>query len=219
MPIREDFQRARSEREKNARRTEILDAAETLLLDSGNERFAVSAVADKVGVSKSTVFLYFSNKEEMLLMLYTRTGNLLFDRFREKLRPGMSGRDFCEAFVDCALSNPTMLLLRQMLASTIERSVSVRSLIEGKREILRYKRTVAEDTERVLGLTPDKGGQLLQALTNLLAGTAQVDVNGYVDLNLMPDDVADLIRSGDTRKSFLEGAEFIFTGATGRPFD
>lgn len=219
MPIREDFQRARSEREKAARRVEIMDAAVVMLREAGNERFALSALADRVGVSKSTVFLYFANKDELLLTLYTRAGAEFFARFRKQLYRGMTGRAFCEAFVDAALADPTMLTLRASLANTIERAVSQSSLILAKQDIIRNGQAMAEHADELLGLAPGRGRIMLQALTNLLAGATQVDVGGYVDLETMPDDVARLIRSGNRRAAFLDGAEFIFTGATGLPFD
>lgn len=212
MNIREDFVRARSGREKAARRVEILDAAEALLRDSGNDRFAISTVAERVGVSKSTIFLYFSNKEELLLSLYTRATEAFFDRFKSRLHPGITPREYCEAFIDSALENPNMLVLRTMLASTIERAVSPASLIAAKQDVLHFGAAAAYETEFVLGLESGKGGILLKALINLTAGAAQADIMPFVDLDSVPEDVARLIRLGETRSSFLSGAELVLEG-------
>lgn len=219
MPIREDFQRARSNLEKAARHVEILDAAEVLLLEFGNERFAISALADKVGVSKSTIFLYFASKEELLLALYSRAYQAFFETLRRKLDPGMSGRAFCEAFIDSALANPTGLVLRAHLARTIERSVSLNSLITSKQEILVAGLKVAAELESVLGLESSHSVRLLLSLINLMAGAAQADVQPFIDMEGLPDDVVWLIQVADTRTAFMSGAEFVFIGATGRPFD
>mgnify|MGYP003656037198 CR=1 FL=1 len=129
MAIREDFQRARSDHEKAARRVEILDAAE-------DERFAVSALAARVGVSKSTVFLYFGNKEEMLLAVYERAFMRAFRQLGERLTPGMSGKAFAVAFIDSMIDHPSLLIVRAQLARTIERNVSLESLVSTKKRLL-----------------------------------------------------------------------------------
>ncbi|MEZ6013299.1 MAG: TetR/AcrR family transcriptional regulator [Hyphomonas sp.] len=218
MSIREDFQRARTEHEKSARREEILDAAERLVRGAANDRFAISAVAEKVGVSKSTIFLYFANKEELLLALYERAFQRFFTRLRESLTDGMSGRAFCEAFIDSALVNPTMLILRAQLAHTIERSVQLDSMISAKQKILKGGMACAERMELVLDIKAGYGLRVLMALINLLSGALQADAQPYVDMDTLPDDVANLVRTAGTRKVFLSGAEFVITGATGRAF-
>jgi AcrR family transcriptional regulator len=219
MAIREDFQRARTDLEKQTRRVEILEAAEALLLQSGNERFAVSALAAKVGVSKSTVFLYFGNKEEMLLAVYERAFIRAFTQLGERLTPGMSGRAFCEAFIDCMINFPAMLILRAQLARTIERNVALESMVSTKQRILSTCQAVAEKIDRDMDLESGCGMRMLMALVNLSAGAVQADSLPYVDADALPEDIADLLHVVSIRNIFMSGAELIFCGATGRPFD
>ena len=219
MDIREDFQRARSEQQKAARRQEILDAAEGLLLEAGIRAFTVSAVAARAGVSKSTIFLYFTNKEDLLLEIYTRAFCMIMERVSQSLVPGMSGRAFCETFIDCALAHPAMLVLRSQLAHLIERKVTKDRMIFSKQEILHCGLAVAAQIEQVLALEDGKGLRILMTLINLMAGANQADAQAYVDLDTMPEGLSKLIRVADTRTVFLSGAEFVFCGATGRPFD
>jgi len=219
MTIREDFQRARTDREKEARRIGILDTAEDLLLKSGNERFAISELASQVGVSKSTVFLYFATKEELLLAIYERAFIRAFIQLGEKLVPGMSGRAFCEAFIDCMLDNPAMLVLRAQLARTIERNVPLDVMIEGKKRILERGTAVAVKLDEVMGLDDGMGLRMLMTLVNLTAGAAQADSLPYVDENHVPDEIAEFLHTVSIRNIFLSGAELVFKGATGRPFD
>jgi AcrR family transcriptional regulator len=219
MPVRADFQRARNEREKSARRNEILDAADGLLLEAGNERFAISALAARVGVSKSTIFLYFANKEELLLALYARSFLRIVTQLGERLTPGMTGRAFCEAFVDCVMANPSMLLLRSQLASTIERNVTPEVMVATKTEILECGTALTNRVEAELGLQSGYGIRMQMALINLISGAAQADTSPYLDMESLPEDIADFFQVAETRKVFMSGAEFIFCGATGRPFD
>jgi AcrR family transcriptional regulator len=219
MAIREDFQRARSDLEKEARRCEILDAAEDLLLKSGNERFAISALAARVGVSKSTVFLYFGNKEEMLLAVYERAFIRAFTQLSESLTDGMSGRAFSQAFIDSLIAYPSMLILRAQLARTIERNVALESMVSSKQRILACGQAVSVKMDRVMHLETGCGMRMLMALINLTAGAVQVDSLPYVDPDALPEDIAELLQTVSIRNIFMSGAELIFCGATGRPFD
>ena len=219
MAIREDFRRARSEPEKEARRSEILDAAEALLLESGNERFAISALADSVGVSKSTVFLYFVNKEELLLALYERAFIRAFTQLGERLEPGMSGRACCEAFIDSLVGHPSVLILRSHLARTIERNVPLETVVSTKKRILDCANGASEKMDTVLDLESGRGKLMLMTLVNLAAGAVQVDSLPYVDEKAVPQEIAELMQMGSIRNIFLNGAELVFRGATGRPFD
>lgn len=219
MAIREDFQRARSESEKEARRIEILDAAEALLLESGNERFAISALASIVGVSKSTVFLYYPNKEELLLAVYERAFIRAFTQLRDALEPGMSGRAFCEAFVDAMTDHPAMLILRAQLARTIERNVTLESMVSTKQRILSCGTTVSEMLDQAMSLESGCGMRMLMSMVNLTAGAVQADSLPYVDAEELPKEIADLLHTVSIRNIVMDGAELIFCGATGRSFD
>ena len=61
--------------------------------------------------------------------------------------------------------------------------------------------------------------RMLMALVNLTAGAVQADSLPYVDANALPEDIADLLHTVSIRNIFMSGAELIFCGATGRPFD
>ena len=57
---------AKRERRKKARPGELLDAALDLFVEKGFAATRVEEVAARAGVSKGTLFLYFSSKEELL---------------------------------------------------------------------------------------------------------------------------------------------------------
>jgi TetR/AcrR family transcriptional regulator len=57
--------RAKRERRKEARPGELLDAALDLFVEKGFAATRVEEVAQRAGVSKGTLFLYFSSKEEL----------------------------------------------------------------------------------------------------------------------------------------------------------
>lgn len=88
--------RARARRGEGDRlREEILDAAEQLLVETGDaDRVSIRAVADAVGVTPPSIYLHFADKAEMLL---TVCGNR-FAEFDEILvEAGSSSSDPLEA--------------------------------------------------------------------------------------------------------------------------
>jgi len=56
----------RREREKTERRKTILNCARELILSQGVEHVSMEGIAAKAELSKATVYLYFSSKEELL---------------------------------------------------------------------------------------------------------------------------------------------------------
>lgn len=55
----------RREREKERRREEIIDAAEKLFFDKGIEHTTMDQIAEEAELAKGTLYLYFSNKEDL----------------------------------------------------------------------------------------------------------------------------------------------------------
>ncbi len=58
---------ARREKEKQKRRSDIIDAAETLFDEKGFESTTIQEIARKTELSKGTIYLYFKSKDELLL--------------------------------------------------------------------------------------------------------------------------------------------------------
>lgn len=58
---------ARREREKQRRRSEILEAAEALFSERGYRATTMQEISEKVELSKGTIYLYFKSKEELYL--------------------------------------------------------------------------------------------------------------------------------------------------------
>ena len=213
MNIREDFLRPRTERENAVRRTTILEAAEALLLESRNQRFSISNVAKRVGVSQSTIFLHFRNREELLTSLYTRVGQNFFTTFLSRLHEGISDEAFCEAFIDTALEFPGFRIMRPMIMRVVEESLNQDYINEAIKEIFRYRTSTADQVEELLHLKPGQGRRLMKALVNLMCGSIQADIKRLLAMDDgQSEEVTSAIRSFDFRASFLDGAHLLMTG-------
>ena len=58
--------RHRQAQEKQELRQAILTAAGTLFLEQGYERFSLRKVAERIGYSPTTIYLYFRDKDDLL---------------------------------------------------------------------------------------------------------------------------------------------------------
>jgi AcrR family transcriptional regulator len=83
--------------EKERRRTEILDAAESLYAKEGWDLVTVDQVARSARLSRALVYVYFKDKEEILFAIGERAMELLRDRFTEASAAQKLGLDKIEA--------------------------------------------------------------------------------------------------------------------------
>jgi TetR/AcrR family transcriptional regulator, transcriptional repressor for nem operon len=67
------------------RRQAILDAAASLLVTNGLAGTSVDAVAQRAGIAKGTVYLYFASRSDLLAALRNRYAQRLADRARSVL--------------------------------------------------------------------------------------------------------------------------------------
>jgi AcrR family transcriptional regulator len=204
--------RPRSERENAARRAAILDAAEALVLETHNQRFSINNVASRLGVSQSTIFLHFRNREELLTTLYTRVGKNFFETFLSRVHEGMSDKAFCEAFIDTAVEFPGFRLMRPMIMRVVEESLNQEYIHDAVKEIYLYRMAAADKVENMLKLEPGQGRRLMKSFVNLLCGAVQADIGKLLAMEKLDENVTDGVRSFDLRDAFLSGAELLMTG-------
>lgn len=73
----------RRQREKEQRRTEILDAAERLFFSQGYDNISMDDIANAVELNKATIYLYFKNKEALFSAVVLRGFRILNGMYRE----------------------------------------------------------------------------------------------------------------------------------------
>lgn len=107
------------------RRDEILWAAKKLFLKEGYEATTIRRIADSVGVSAPALYLYFRDKEAIMLALCDQTFGGLIDRMAEIEKQGMPPierlRHCGEAYVRFALENPQEYWLTFLSGNTPKR--------------------------------------------------------------------------------------------------
>lgn len=102
--------RERRAHQKQELRDAILTAAAELFLEQGYDRFSVRQVAERIGYSATTIYLYFENKDDLLFQVVFEG----YRRFSEHLLAVLDGdydplerlRELCRAYVQFGLDNP-----------------------------------------------------------------------------------------------------------------
>jgi len=120
--------RAVNEEDKQERRCAILAAAEKLFARLGRPVVSVAEVAERAGVAKGTVYLYFRTKEEIFLALHEQWMGRLFDAFdslfegeSRRLTGPIIGREMAR----CLLAEPHALVLASSCHSVMETHIEI----------------------------------------------------------------------------------------------
>lgn len=96
--------------EGHTRREEILQAAKELFLEHGYDSVTIRKIADRVGVSAPALYLYFPDKEQMMLALCDQTFGLLLEGLGDIEKnvsdPRERIRKFGEAYLRFGLQHP-----------------------------------------------------------------------------------------------------------------
>jgi AcrR family transcriptional regulator len=100
----------RREREKAERRESILDAAEQVFFSKGVKEASMDEIAEAAELSKGTLYLYFSSKEEIYLGINLRALKILKAMFQTVLAgeaPGIAKiRDIGRAYYEFSRKYP-----------------------------------------------------------------------------------------------------------------
>lgn len=81
----------RRAREKEQRRNFIIDAAEQVFFTKGISVATMDDVAEKAELSKGTLYLYFTNKEELYLAIHLRGLKILGELFENAFNTAVMG--------------------------------------------------------------------------------------------------------------------------------
>jgi AcrR family transcriptional regulator len=108
--------------EGHTRRDEILAAAKELFLTEGYASTTIRRIADRVGVSAPALYLYFADKEAIMLALCDQTFGFLIEEMsridREGLKPIESLRACGAAYIKFGLEHPREYWLTFMSGNT-----------------------------------------------------------------------------------------------------
>lgn len=101
--------KVKTETEKQAVRTVIMDAARELFIHQGVEAVTMRAVAQRIGYSATSLYLYFSDKEQLIRAVVDADAIKLAQALKSTLEisdPLQRFLQFGQHYVQFALTNP-----------------------------------------------------------------------------------------------------------------
>src|SRR5215831_6806003 len=115
----------RRERERQAVRQDIIDAARALFIEEGYEKTSMRKIAERIEYSPTTIYLYFNDKKELLESICDET----FGKFVKVLQgidkthkdPLENLRATLRAYVEFGLKNPNDYTLTFMAKEELPR--------------------------------------------------------------------------------------------------
>jgi len=128
------FKRARTDAQIEERRKEILAACAQLFDNGDIDDVHFKAIGEKTSFGRSTIYKYYTTKEEILLDLLledVKVWTKYVSAFTEK-HETLSKEDFCLELTKTYVNNDRMLKLMSILYSIIEKNCSLEKLAEFK---------------------------------------------------------------------------------------
>jgi AcrR family transcriptional regulator len=169
--------KARKETDKVARRGVLLDAARTLLDEAPYQSVTMAAVAERAGLAKGTVYLYYASKEELFLELLVSLRDAWFtdvDTRLDSSTPGLTPNALILLFAS-SLQRRENLVKLLAIVSTLESGLGVEAARDYKRRLwARLTTTGARLEARFPGLEAGGGFRLLMHLWALIVGMHQL---------------------------------------------
>ncbi len=83
----------RKEKEKELRRSEIIDAAEELFFSKGYDGVSMDDVAKRTELAKGTIYIYFTNKDSLFFAVVLRGALILNAMIEEGVKKAKTGAD------------------------------------------------------------------------------------------------------------------------------
>ncbi|TNE74383.1 TetR/AcrR family transcriptional regulator [bacterium] len=123
----------KKEKEKELRRIQILNAVDSLLKEKSFESITMDEIAEKVELSKGTLYLYFASKKELSLAIHNRSLEIVSDRFARVLALDFPGnvllKKMAEQYIDYIEQNPRVMELflqnEMLLFPNVETAVQI----------------------------------------------------------------------------------------------
>ncbi|MGY5388212.1 fatty acid metabolism transcriptional regulator FadR [Bacillus spizizenii] len=189
-------------KQKRPKYMQIIDAAVEVIAENGYHQSQVSKIAKQAGVADGTIYLYFKNKEDILISLFKEKMGQFIERMEEDIKEKTTAKEKLALVIskhfslladDHNLAIVTQLELRQ---SNLELRQKINEILKGYLNIL--------DSILMEGI---QSGELKEGLDvrlsrQMIFGTIDETVTTWVmndqkyDLAALSDSVLELLVSG-----------------------
>jgi len=153
-----EFKRARTNAQIEERRREIIIACAELFDDGGVDGVHFKAIGEKTSFARSTIYKYYSTKEEILLdLLLIDVMNWIYDvrEFTDKYEV-LTKEEFCHEFTNSYVENDRLLRLMSILYSILEKNCSLEKLTEFKKNLMGFSAPIYESVQKFFPNSSDE---------------------------------------------------------------
>ncbi len=213
-PTHHGYRRARSDAQKQQRRSDILQAARAHLCDVGFEGFSMGPLAKASGVVRGTLYLYFPTREEVLLALYLEDMRAWLEELAGITEPGMPTEGFLRAVFTSATRRAVLMEIAPHVTGVLEGNVSPESFAESKHLAAELVDVAGRRTALALGRPVHEGAALATALFVLMIGITQALPTPEIDAARRPDPQP-LLGGEEPLEAFVRMGRWMVEGSQG----
>ncbi|UTL71582.1 fatty acid metabolism transcriptional regulator FadR [Bacillus halotolerans] len=189
-------------KQKRPKYMQIIDAAVEVIAENGYHQSQVSKIAKQAGVADGTIYLYFKNKEDILISLFKEKMGQFIERMEEDIKEKATAKEKLALVIskhfsllagDHNLAIVTQLELRQ---SNLEPRQKINEILKGYLNILDGILTEGIQSGEL------KEGLDVRLARQMIFGTIDETVTTWVmndqkyDLAALSDSVLELLVSG-----------------------
>ncbi len=171
------WQRARSEKQKQQRISEIVSATARLYNKHSFEAISFSLIAKEAGFTRSNLYKYFSSKEEIFLAFLIQDTRLWrADLLKTCRRRKIESIDkFASVWVKTLVKHKRFLDLLSLLPTFLEKNVTEQKLVDFKRSVVNELKVLSEFMcDMFPALNPQKTGEFLELQLAPMIGLYQI---------------------------------------------
>jgi len=170
--------RAVRDDQKQERRAAILRVAWQLFQGLPYQQIAMSEVAERAGVAKGTLYLYFKTKEELFLSILAQQLESWFGEIDSGLRDQRRGSripQIAQLVCGALVGRPGLTRLLAMLHNILEQNIDLETTRRFKRMLLEHMSRTGALLEACLPfLKPGEGARVLLRAQALIIGLWQL---------------------------------------------
>jgi len=163
-----DFKRARTDAQIEERRKEILIACAELFDKGDVDDVHFKAIGKMTSFARSTIYKYYTTKEEILLdLLLIDVMNWIYDvrEFTEK-HEELTKEEFCREFTQSYVKNERLLRLMSILYSVLEKNCSLEKLTEFKKNLMGFMAPLYQSIQKFFPTSNDEAIQTFISTTS-----------------------------------------------------
>ena len=171
-------QRARKDEDKQERRQAMVDVAWRMFQESPYSTITMADIAEKSGLAKGTVYLYFETREELFLAVQLQQLEECFAAVDDRLDhggPAWTIDQIVALTSDSLRVRPALARLLALLPGVLEHNIDFDTALNFKRILLGHMVETGARLEKALPfLSPGHGSHLILRLHALVTGFQQM---------------------------------------------